>query len=340
MSDRINFYRSPIDRELLRNLNKRSNVRGLVQSLANLALYLATTALCLYFFLGKMWILMMVACYVHSVFSSFLGMEATVHELSHKTPFKTRWLNEFFYGLFCMLTWNNPVHFRESHRRHHQVTVFSGKDKEVILTPAPFNGLDYFSWFSFDYKKFDMIMRGNLAYALGRDVPDTFFWDPLFEKDDPKRAKMILWARLQFLFHIILIAVFAWQGLWVLIFTLTCSYFFASFLGRSSGIVQHIGLKPDVPDFRITCHTMLFGPLMSFLYWNMNYHIEHHAYAAVPFFNLKKLHKAMADDCPTPVKGYYKAVGKILMLNRKQKSNPEWCFIPEMPEGAAPARMT
>jgi fatty acid desaturase len=151
---------------------------------------------------------------------------------------------------------------------------------------------------------------------------------------------MILWARLQFLFHIILTALFIWQGLWVLIFTVTCSYFFATFLGRSCGIVQHIGLSPNIPDFRMTCHTMLFGPVMRFLYWNMNYHIEHHTYGAVPFYNLKKLHNAIADDCPVPVNGYYKAVGKILRLNRKQKANPEWCYVPELPEGAAPARMT
>ncbi len=62
MTNRINFYKSPIDRELLRKLNKRSNFHGFVQSLGILTLYLTTTALSLYFFLGKMWIPMLIAC--------------------------------------------------------------------------------------------------------------------------------------------------------------------------------------------------------------------------------------------------------------------------------------
>ncbi len=339
MAERINFYRSPVDRALLRELNKRSDFRGLVQSLGILFLYLTTTALSVYFFLEKMWVPMVLACYVHSMFSSFVGMESSVHELSHKTPFKTRWLNEFFYGFFCLLSWNNPVHFRESHRRHHQFTVYKGKDKEVVLSPAPFNWLDYLSWFSFDWKKFVMIMRGNTVLVSGRDIPDIFFWDPLFERDDPRRSRMILWARIQMAFHIILAVFFALSGLWVLIFTVSCSYFFATFLARSCEIVQHAGMKSDVPDWRISCHTMIFGPVMSFLYWKMNYHIEHHTYAAVPFYNLKKLHTAIVSDCPEPTRGYFKGVGKILGIMKKQKQDPDWCYIPDMRDTAAPARL-
>jgi len=339
MAERINFYRSPIERTLLRELNKRSDFRGLVQSLGILLIYLTTTGLSVYLFLEKMWIPMILACYVHSIFSSFVGMESTVHELSHKTPFKTRWLNEFFYGLFCMLSWNNPVHFRESHRRHHQFTVYKGKDKEVILSPAPFGWLDVLSWFSFDWKKFIMIMRGNAVLVSGRDIPDIFFWDPLFEKDDPRRGRMILWARIQLVVHIILAVYFVFSGLYVLIYTVSFSYFFATFLARSCEIVQHAGMKSDVPDWRITCHTMIFGPVISFLYWNMNYHIEHHTYAAVPFYNLKKLHKAMASDCPEPARGYFRGVGKILGIMKQQKQNPDWCYIPVMRDSASPARM-
>lgn len=339
MDHRIPFYRTPVDRDILRSLTKRSDARGLIQSVGILTVYAATTAASLYFFLNKMWVPMVIACYIHSVFSSFTGMESSVHELSHKTPFKTRWLNEFFYGLFSFLSWNNPVHFRESHKRHHQWTVFRGRDKEVVVQPAPYGPWDFFSWFTFDWKKFVMIMRSNMVFVAGRDIPDVFFWDPLFKKDDPKRARMILWARLQLLAHIVLVGVFIYFQLYVLIYTVTASYFFATFLGRTTEIVQHVGIKSDVPDWRVTCHTMLFGPFVSFFYWRMNYHIEHHTYGAVPFFNLPKLHKAVAADCPVPVKGYFPAVRKILGIMKRQRSEPEWCYVPEMPEGATPARM-
>lgn len=338
MNERIDFYRSPVDRDLLRSLTRRSDIRGLVQCLGILAVYAVTTGASLYFFRAGMWVAMAVSLYVHAMFSSFTGMESTVHELSHKTPFRTRWINEAFYGLFCFLSWNNPVHFRESHRRHHQVTVFRGRDKEVVLSPAPFNFLDYLSWFLFDWKKFRMIMRGNMVLVAGKDVPDIFFWDPLFDREDTRRARMFLWARLQLLAHTILVVVFAVLGLYPLIFTVSLSYFFATFLARSCEIVQHVGMESDVPDWRMTCHTMLFGPVMSFFYWKMNFHIEHHTYAAVPFYNLEKLHRAMASDCPVPVRGYLKGVGRILGIIRRQHREPDWHFIPELPVGAAPAK--
>jgi hypothetical protein len=41
---------------------------------------------------------------------------------------------------------------------------------------------------------------------------------------------------------------------------------------------------PNVPDWRITYHTMILGSVTGFLYWKRNYHIEHHMFAAVPFF--------------------------------------------------------
>ena len=336
MEDRIQFYRSPVDRTLLRSLTKRSDFRGLLQVITLLTIYALTTGAALYFFLQGQWIAMVIAAYVHSLYSSFLGMEATVHELSHKTPFRTRWLNEFFYGLFCLLTWNNPVHFRESHRRHHQYTMHVGKDKEVVMEPAPFGPVNYLQWFTFDWLWFKTIMGANLRFVFCRDMPDIFAWDPLFNTDDPRRAGMFLWARLQMLVHLALIAWFAWSGLYILIFTVSFSYFFASAAGRSTGISQHIGMQSNIPDWRMSCHTFLYGPLMSFLYWNMNYHIEHHAYAAVPFYNLRKLHQAVLEDCPPPVRGYWKGLGRILGILKRQRTEPDYWFIPELPEGAAP----
>ncbi|WP_168203320.1 fatty acid desaturase [Oceanispirochaeta crateris] len=336
----IQFYRTPIDREALRTLTQRKDLPGLIQCLSLLTVYLFTTWVSFYFFRHELWIPMVMACYIHAMLSSFLGMEATVHELSHKTPFKSKSLNEIFYGLFSFLSWNNPIHFRESHKRHHQVTVFKGLDKEVVLSPAPFHMRHILSWFLFDYQKFKNIMRGNLSYALGRDIPDTFYWDPLFEKDDPQRQSMFLWSRFLILGHLIFLGLFIYFQLWVFIFTFTCSYFFVTFLGRFTGIVQHIGLKPSVPDWRMTCHTMVFGPVISFFYWRMNYHIEHHMFAAVPFYNLPKLHALMAADTPLPVKGFIRGVKKIMSLMKEQRKNPEWVYIPDLPAGAGPAKMT
>ena len=323
----------------MRELTARRDLPALLQCLGLLAVYAGTGAIAFYFFSIQMWGLMVVACYVHSMFHGFLGMEATVHELSHGTAFKTKWLNEFFYRLFSFLTWNNPIHFRGSHARHHQLTAHRGLDQEVILVPHPFSFWHYLGMITFDWQKFKMIMFPNIAHVFGRDSIDVFAWNPLFEKDDPRRKQMFRWARWTMVGHLALVAVFVYFQWWVLIYLVTLSYFFADFLPRGCGMQQHIGLSPDVPDWRLSCHTMRFGPVMSFLYWNMNYHIEHHMYAAVPYFNLPKLHKALEADMPKPVRGFFRGLGRVLSVQRKQREDEAYVFVPDLPATAAPARL-
>lgn len=335
---RINWYRSNIDRDKLRSLTTRSDLKGLLQCGGFLLVYLCTVAFSTYLFLQRMWVAMAIVCYVHAIFHSFIGMEAAVHELSHGTPFKTKWLNEFFYFLFSFLTWNNGVHFRVSHMKHHQFTVHHGLDKEVILGDFPFNVWDYISWFFFDYKRFATIMYPNIAHFFGKAEVDVFSWDPLFQPDDPQSKSMVRWARFMVIGHAALVAVFIYFQLWVLIFTVTLGYFFATFLAHGTGMMQHLGLRPNVPDWRVSCHTVIFDPVNAFLYWNMNYHIEHHMYGAVPFYNLKKLHHAIKKDLPEPAHGYTGGLSRILRIQIQQARDPEYIFHPVFPDTATPPR--
>ena len=42
------------------------------------------------------------------------------------------------------------------------------------------------------------------------------------------------------------------------------------------------------------------NPIFRFIYWNMNYHVEHHMFPMVPYHALPKLHAVMGPDLPTP----------------------------------------
>ena len=340
MEQKIDWYRTPIDRTLLQALTVRKNWRGLVQAGSMLLIYLGTLYLGYYFFIRQMWPATIASFYLHCIFHGFVGMEASVHELSHGTPFKSKWLNEIFYFLFCFLSWNNAVHFRVSHMKHHQLTVHKGLDKEVVLAPISFNVWDYISWFTFDFKKFKMLMFPHIAHFFGRADVDFFFWDPLFPPGDKRRRQMCHWARLMIIGHLILLGLFIYFQLWILIFMVTFGYFFATFLSKGCTIQQHLGLHPNVPDWRVSCHTVKFGPLTAYLYWQMNFHIEHHMWAAVPFFNLPKLHGAMAVDIPAPLKCYLRGIKQLLTIQKQQRVDPDYCFMPQFPSTAAPPKMS
>jgi fatty acid desaturase len=40
--------------------------------------------------------------------------------------------------------------------------------------------------------------------------------------------------------------------------------------------------------------------LSTFVYWRMNWHMEHHMYAGAPCYNLHELSRTIADDLPEP----------------------------------------
>ena len=50
-----------------------------------------------------------------------------------------------------------------------------------------------------------------------------------------------------------------------------------------TGLTQHIGLAEDVLDHRLNCRTVYINPFSRFVYWNMNYHVEHHMFPMVPY---------------------------------------------------------
>ncbi len=63
----------------------------------------------------------------------------------------------------------------------------------------------------------------------------------------------------------------------------------------------------------------------------MNWHIEHHMYAGVPCYNLKKLHTLVANDMPQPrtLFGAWKEMRQIWKTQLKDK---DYQFETEVPD--------
>ena len=85
-------------------------------------------------------------------------------------------------------------------------------------------------------------------------------------------------------------------------------------------------------------HTVEVNPLVRFLYWNMNYHIEHHMYAAVPFWQLPKFHEALKKNLPEGPKSFSAGLRLVLSIKKRQKAEPGFTYVPQFPKEAAPPR--
>jgi fatty acid desaturase len=60
------------------------------------------------------------------------------------------------------------------------------------------------------------------------------------------------------------------------------------------GIAEH-GMTTGGNEFTDT-RTVTTHPVVSFMMCNINYHLEHHLYPGVPWYNLPKLHRLLGDD--------------------------------------------
>ena len=125
----IGWYRTPVDRDLMRELNQRSDWQGLAQTLGHLGLIALTGALA--WQVQDRWYLLLPVLLIYGTFYIFL-LNST-HELSHNTVFRTRSLNWFFLRLHCFFGWRSHVHFWTSHAEHHKYTLHQPDDLEVVL---------------------------------------------------------------------------------------------------------------------------------------------------------------------------------------------------------------
>ena len=64
----------------------------------------------------------------------------------------------------------------------------------------------------------------------------------------------------------------------------------------------------------------------------MEYHIEHHIFPKVPFYNLRKLHKVIKDQMPSPKIGFVDAYRDIIPTIFKQEKDKNYFIDVEQPK--------
>jgi fatty acid desaturase len=321
----INWYRTPIGREQQRELNQASDVKAGLQIGGHLSL-LALTASVAWSVQDRPWLLVP-ALFLHGTVYVFL-LNAT-HELSHGSVFRTRFLNRFFLRLFCFFGWRNHVLFWASHAEHHKYTLHPPDDLEVVL-PRRLTLREFLRVTVFDPRIFYATLRKTVVHATGRVEGE---WEQhLFPEDEPHRRRALInSARGLLLGHTVLVVVSLWLGLWLVPILTTLGVFYGGWLRFLCNNTQHTGLQDDVADFRLCTRTVLLGPLTRFLYWHMNFHIEHHMYAAVPCYNLGRLHRAIRHDLPESPRGLWATWRQILAVMKRQEIEPEYEFAPVLP---------
>ena len=301
--------------------------RGFAQTLGHLGLLALTGTAAWYVWKKLPWPFLIPILFLHGTFYAFLSNG--FHELVHRSVFKTRALNAIFLRVFAFIGWYDHIGFWASHTEHHKFTLHPPDDLEVVL-PAKLTLRDFL--------KTAFVNPQGLYGTLKRSVRLSFGhlegeWEhALFPASDPvKRRRLFNWSRILLASHLLLAVVSIALGWWLLPVLITFAPFYGSWLQQLCNNTQHAGLRDNVPDYRLCCRTVILNPFVRFVYWHMNYHTEHHMYAAVPCYNLGKLHEAIRNDLPRPANGLREAWTEIIAILKKQKADPTYQHAFELP---------
>ena len=321
------WYASNIPRPRMKELMQRRNGPAIRDTLLWLAGLVVSGTLG-YLNWGTWWAL---PCFF--VYGVLYGStsDSRWHESVHRTAFRTVWLNDVLYEIASFMVFRESVSWRWSHTRHHTDTIIVGRDPEIAV-PRPPDLLGVAMAF-FSLRSAPKEFVRMLKHCLGHLTPAELTYIP-----ESEHHKVFRNARIYVLIYAAVIAAaIATHSILPLLY-LGLPSFYGAWLMVVFGLTQHAGLAEDVLDHRLNCRTVYMNPLFRFLYWEMNYHVEHHMFPLVPYHSLGKLHQELKADMPTPYRGLWEAYREIIPTLFRQVKDPAYFVKRQLPPTAQPFR--
>jgi fatty acid desaturase len=319
------WYKTYIPRPRMKELMQRSDGPATRDTIIWLAALILSGGLGAYFW-GTWWCVPFFI--VYGVLYGSAG-DSRWHECGHGTAFKTQWKNDAVYQLACFMTVRNPTVWRWSHSRHHTDTIIVGRDPEIITMRPPDVAKVLLNFFGIIMVP--QAWWAMLRYAGGRLTGEEKDFIP--ESEWPK---VFFVARIWTLIYGIVIGYALYTRSFLPLMLIGLPSMYGAWHMLLTGLTQHIGLAEDVLDHRLNCRTMHINPFSQFVYWNMNYHVEHHMFPMVPYHRLPELHKDVLADCPPPYQGFWACYSEIIPTLWRQLKEPDYFAERTLPPTARP----
>jgi fatty acid desaturase len=319
------WYTCPVPRQRLKELMRRTDGPAIRDTLLWFAL-LAATGVAGGLAWGTWWCLPAFAAY-GVLYAS--ASDSRWHECGHGTAFKTRWMNDCVYRLASFMVFREATAWRWSHTRHHTDTLIVGRDPEIAVPRPPIILAVCLKFLAITSTKREL--GRIIRHSVGRLTPDDMDYIP--ESEYPQvfreaRVYLLIFAA------VIGLAIAAHSLLPLMYVGLPTLY--GSWLMVIFGLTQHAGLDEDVLDHRLNCRTVYMNPVFRYLYWNMNYHVEHHMFPLVPYHALPALHQEMRDDIPPAYRGLIETYREIIPALLRQAKDPTFYVKRPLPPARSP----
>jgi Na+-transporting NADH:ubiquinone oxidoreductase subunit F len=344
------WYTSPVPREKMRELLERRDGPAIRDSILWIILF-AGSGICGYLLWGTWWAILPFMMY--GVLYATCA-DSRWHECGHGTAFKTDWLNNLVYEIASFMVLRESTPWRWSHARHHSDTIIVGRDPEIAAPRPPNLFAMFLACFNFQalpgyLRRVRRYFNRRYGVESGHLGLEAYFWHILlhsFGRLSPEEKtyipeseyrKVFVKARIHLLIYLGIIALSIYMRSILPLMFIGLPSIYGAWLMPIYGLTQHAGLAENVLDHRLNCRTVYMNPINRFIYWNMNYHVEHHMFPLVPYHNLPKLHEQVRADMPKPYNGLVEAWREIIPTVLRQVKDPAYHIKRKLPTPTIPA---
>lgn len=316
-----------LNRDELRSLSQTSAWRSSLSLLTDWLGIVALFALLIYFPHPITYVL----CFI-LMGRQQLALAIMMHDGAHGRLYKSPLYNNYLGQLFTAA----PVFFsqdsyRKFHLKHH-LKPLAPEDPDISLIGGyPISGksfirkllrdllgVSYFKfigYFFYKARKKKAILSSSGLIGGSTDSPIESGNDKGAKKDKISK-NMPIWY---LVFSILLINSMMFGILWYLGHPWLYLFFWIlpmmsslQILLRIRGVAEHAGYQAN--ENQMFCSRTVLNPLQTFFFapHQVNYHMEHHEYPSVPYFNLPKVHQIMKERKSLPETNIYSGYGQIL----------------------------
>lgn len=313
------WFSAELPRQEFRKYMQRNNYRGLLDT----GLWFTCLALSGYLafsLLGSYWAIP--AFFLYGVF--YCACDARWHESSHGSVFRTAWLNTALCFIATSMQQRDIIFTHWSHVRHHSYTLINDIDPEITVTRPPTFWEHFLNFWSLGEAKYYIPILFQHAFGVVSKDAQKFV-------PQEEHTKMFWWARASLLVNLIPIALSVYLQSIVPMLFFGLPKIYGNLIQRAFILAQHAGLDDDTWDHRRNSRTIKVNPFFGFLYMNMQYHTEHHMNPLMPFHQLPKFSKRIADQMPKPYNGLIDVYKEVLPALRKQVKDPTYFVERELP---------
>lgn len=323
LADGTDWFRSDVPRRRMKELMRRSDypaIRDTVIWLGAMAVFGTLGAV----FWGG-WLAVPFFAAYGVLYGS--ASDSRWHECGHGTAFKNRRLDDAVYWLASFMVMRNPTVSRWSHTRHHTDTLILGRDPEIqVMRPARLARLLANFLGLVDVP---LALRDTVLHAFGRLTAEQRTYVP-----DTERAKVFRTARVWLAIYAAVIAACVLTGSILPAMFVGLPRMYGGYMLYVYGLTQHAGMGENVLDHRLNTRTVHMNRVHRFLYWNMNYHVEHHMFPMIPYHRLPELHEEIKHELAPAYPSLWAAYKEIIPAVLRQLKDPTYYVRRELPPGA------